>query len=384
MPDDGRSDSDRTRMLPQGTSSRPGDAPPGAGVRRPTAGTPYADPAVGAPARPAGAPTSGRSRRRWVRRSVVLVLLLLVVYPVALLAVAWTSLNRTAALGDGAAATPGRTYLVVGSDSRAGLTAAQRKKLRTGTAPGQRTDTILLLHVPSGGGPTVLMSVPRDSYVRIPGRGRNKINAAFALGGPKLLAQTVEENTGIAIDDYVEIGFAGFAGMVDAVGGVEICPKRAIDDRRAGLDIPKGCQQADGATALGYARARYSDPRGDLGRVERQRELLASIVTKATSPTTLVNPLRTFPLARSGAGALTVDEGTGPLALARFLLGMKSSAGSSGVSLTVPVSGEATRGRAGSVVLWDQTKSAAVFDAIKRDDTSAVKAYADEQKAALR
>ena len=97
-----------------------------------------------------------------------------------------------------------------------------------------------------------------------------------------------------------------------------------------------------------------------------------------------MNPLRTFPLARSGAGALTVDEGTGPLALARFLLGMKSSAGSSGVSLTVPVSGEATRGRAGSVVLWDQTKSAAVFDAIKRDDTSAVRAYADEQKAALR
>ena len=319
-----------------------------------------------------------------MRRAVVLVLLLLVVYPVALLAVAWTSLNRTAALGDGAAATPGRTYLVVGSDSRAGLTAAQRKKLRTGTAPGQRTDTILLLHVPSGGGPTVLMSVPRDSYVRIPGRGRNKINAAFALGGPKLLAQTVEENTGIQIDDYVEIGFAGFAGMVDAVGGVQICPKRAIDDRRAGLDIPKGCQQADGATALGYARARYSDPRGDLGRVERQRELLASIVTKATSPTTLVNPLRTFPLARSGAGALTVDEGTGPLALARFLLGMRSSAGSSGVSLTVPVSGQATRGRAGSVVLWDQTKSAAVFDALKRDDTAAVKAYADEQKAALR
>ena len=386
---DGRSESDRTRMLPQGTPSRPADAPPGAGVSRPGAGRRYADPAVGAPARPAGVPTSGvptsgRSRRRWVRRSVVLALLLVTVYPPALLAVGWTSLNRTAALGDGAAATPGRTYLVVGSDSRAGLTAAQRKKLRTGTAAGQRTDTILLLHVPSGGGPTVLMSVPRDSYVAIPGRGRNKINAAFALGGPKLLAQTVEENTGIGVDDYVEIGFAGFAGMVDAVGGVEICPKRAIDDRRAGLDIAKGCQQADGATALGYARARYSDPRGDLGRVERQRELLAAIVTKATKPTTLVNPFRTFPLASRGAGALTVDEGTGPLALTRFLLGMKSSAGSSGVSLTVPVSGQGTRGGSGSVVLWDQKKSAAVFAAIKRDDTSAVKAYADEQKAALR
>lgn len=311
---------------------------------------------------------------------MLLIVLLLVAYPVALLAVAWAGLNRTAALGDGAEGTPGRTYLVVGSDSREGLTAAQKKALTTGSSAGRRTDTILLLHVPSGGGPTVLMSVPRDSYVQIPGHGNGKINSAFSIGGPKLLAQTVEANTGIGVDDYVEIGFAGFAGMVDAVGGVQICPSRAINDKRAGLDIAKGCQQAGGATALGYARARYSDPRGDLGRVERQRELLAAIVSKATSPATLVNPLRTFPLASTGAASLTVDDDTGPLALARFVLGMRSSAGSSGISLTVPVRGTATRSGAGSVVLWDDTKSKAVFAAIRRDDTTAITAYADEQK----
>ncbi|MEO7746211.1 MAG: LCP family protein [Actinomycetota bacterium] len=374
-------DWDRTQMLPQSGGRAP-DAPPGSGVRAPGApggrepGAPRGRP-TDDPARSAGDLASGRRRRgvRWV----ALVVVLLVAYPLALLAVAWTSLNRTAALGD-SAATPGRTYLVVGSDSRAGLTAAQRKALRTGTAAGQRTDTILLLHVPSGRGPTVLMSVPRDSYVDIPGHGKGKINAAFSLGGAALLARTVEQNTGIGVDDYVEVGFAGFADMVDAVGGVRICPKRAINDRRAGLDIAKGCQQAQGATALGYARARYSDPRGDLGRVERQRELLAAIVTKATSPATLVNPLRTFPLASSGAGALTVDSSTGPIALARFVLGMKASSGSSGVSLTVPVRGTATRAGSGSVVLWDTTKATAVFAAIARDDTTAVRAYAAQQK----
>lgn len=370
MPDDGRPEWDRTQILPQ-AGGRPPDAPPGHGVRRDGVG---AEPM----APPASVPTS---RRRRPTRWIVLLLVLLVGYPLALLAVAWVSLNRTAALGDSAAGTPGRTYLVVGSDSRAGLSAAQRKALRTGSTGGQRTDTILLLHVPARGGPTVLMSVPRDSYVDIPGHGKGKINSAFSIGGPALLASTVQQNTGIGVDDYVEVGFAGFAGMVDAVGGVQICPKRAIKDRRAGLDIPKGCQQAKGATALGYARARYSDPRGDLGRVERQRELLAAIVTKATSPATLVNPLRTFPLAARGAGALTVDQGTGPVALAQFVLGMRSSAGPSGVSLTVPVRGDGTRA-GGSVVLWDQTKAQAVFDAIKRDDTTAVKAYADEQKAA--
>jgi LCP family protein required for cell wall assembly len=339
----------------------------------------YADaPAGPAPARP-GPAYAPRRRRGWLRPLILLLLLAVIAYPLALGALAWSSLGRTDALGDSAASTPGRTYLVVGSDSRAGLTAAQKKRLRTGSTAGQRTDTILLLHVPRGRGPTVLMSVPRDSYVPIPGHGSNKLNAAFSLGGPKLLARTVEQSTGIEIDDYVEIGFGGFAGMVDAVGGVQICPKFAMNDPRAGLDLKKGCQQADGATALGYARARYSDPRGDLGRVERQRELLAAIVGKATSPTTLVNPLRTVPLARSGAGALTVDESTGPYALARFVLGMKQSAGSSGISLTVPVQGQASRPGAGSVVLWDQDKAAAVFDAIKRDDTAAVRAFAPKR-----
>jgi anionic cell wall polymer biosynthesis LytR-Cps2A-Psr (LCP) family protein len=153
-------------------------------------------------------------------------------------------------------------------------------------------------------------------------------------------------------------------------------------DRNAGINLRKGCQQADGKVALGYARARYSDPRGDLGRVERQREVLAAIVGKAGSPTTLANPFRTFPLARAGGSSLTVDDSMGQLALARFLLGMRTTAGKGGVSLTVPVTGTASRAGAGSVVLWDQAKAATVFDALRRSDTTPIAAIAAEQKAA--
>ena len=426
-------DPDRTQVIPVGTGSgrsaprpaprvgsgRAPDAPPGAGVLPPGAGRVaggYGDagdnryggrpadrsrggapgPQPGRPqgpgsrqpsppqsARPLPASGGSRRRRRLLRTVFVLLLLAVLVYPFAVAATAWRSLTRTAVLSGGIADTPGRTYLVVGSDSRAGLTKAQQRQLHTGGDTfGKRTDTIMLMHVPSSGGPTVLMSVPRDSYVPIPGHGSNKVNAAYAFGGARLLAQSLEGATGVQIDDYVEIGFGGFATMVDAVGGVQICPKRAMNDKNAGINLKKGCQQADGKVALGYARARYSDPRGDLGRVERQREVLAAIVGKASAPTTLVNPFRTFPLARAGGSSLTVDDQMGQIALARFLLGMRSSAGSGGVSLTVPVTGTARRAGAGSVVLWDEAKAGTVFDALKRSDTTPITAIAAEQKAA--
>jgi LCP family protein required for cell wall assembly len=389
---------DQTRRIPTGEPAparrgrppapggRPPDAPSGAGVRLPATGY---DPGVGLDGDEFGAPPrrgrgggapgmpGGRFRARWL---LVVLLLVLVGYPLALGVVAWTHLGRVDALPTDTAGTPGRTYLVVGSDSRQGLSAAQRRALHTGGSVGQRTDTIMLMHVPAGGGPTVLMSVPRDSYVQIPGHGGNKINAAFAFGGPKLLAKTLEKATGVQIDDYVEIGFGGFASMVDAVGGVQICPKRAMDDPKAGINLKKGCQQAMGPVALGYARARYSDPRGDFGRVERQREVLGAIVGKGTQPGTLLNPFRSFPLASSGAGTLTVDDHTGPLALARFVLGMKSVAGGGGLSLTVPVAGTGNRPGAGSVVLWDDAKAADVFSALRNSSTESIRPVAEEQK----
>ncbi|NUR85600.1 MAG: LytR family transcriptional regulator, partial [Nonomuraea sp.] len=138
--------------------------------------------------------------------------------------------------------TPGTNWLLVGSDSRKGLSAAERKKLATGRAVGQRTDSMMLLHVSDNGDKPTLVSLPRDSAVTIPGRGRDKLNAAYASGGPKLLVRTVETVTGVHIDNYMEIGFAGFVDIVDAVGGVEINVRADVDDPKAGLKLKKGKQ----------------------------------------------------------------------------------------------------------------------------------------------
>lgn len=348
----------------------------------------YGDGHDGPPYRPPSAPPRAPRRRRRVRpRLVVLLLLLaLVAYPVMLGVTAWTNLGRVDAITPAHAVTepedtPGRTYLVVGSDSRDNLTAEERKRLGTGKVAGRRTDTIMLLHVPSGGGPTVLVSVPRDSFVPIPGRGRNKINAAYAFGGPSLLVQTIEQASGLRIDDYVETGLSGFAEIVDAVGGVQLCPDRAMKDKDAHLDIPAGCQDMDGSTALGYARARKSDPRGDLGRVDRQREVLAAIAGKTLAPGTIAQPWRALPAAKSGGGALTIDENTSPLGVVRFVLAMRAVAGGDGVSLTVPVANANLSTSAGSAVGWDRQKALQLFNAIKEDDTESIRPLAKEQEA---
>jgi anionic cell wall polymer biosynthesis LytR-Cps2A-Psr (LCP) family protein len=158
-------------------------------------------------------------------------LLLWLVFLVAVPMFAWTKVQKVEfepTAGERPGEQPGTTYLLVGSDSRAGLSAEERKDLGTGNAAGNRTDTIMLLH--TGSGPNLLMSIPRDSQVEVPGHGNTKINAAFALGGPRLLTRTIEAETGIRIDNYVEIGLGGVVEVVDAVGGIQICPKRDMTD----------------------------------------------------------------------------------------------------------------------------------------------------------
>ncbi|PRC46707.1 LytTR family transcriptional regulator, partial [Mycobacterium sp. ITM-2017-0098] len=239
-------------------------------------------------------------------------LLVLAVGGVAVGVWADSSLTRVAALtdyperpGQGA----GTTWLLVGSDGREGLTPEQQADLTTGGDLGaSRTDTILLVHLPGLGSDTkaTMVSIPRDSYVSIPEYGSDKINAAFSLGGPQLLAQTVEQATGLRLDHYAEIGFGGFAGLVDAVGGVELCPAEPIDDPLAGLNMPAGCQHVDGRSALGYVRSRAT-PRADLDRMANQRQFMSTLVDRASSPAVLLNPLRWYPMARAAADTVTVN-----------------------------------------------------------------------------
>jgi len=307
-------------------------------------------------------------RPRWGRRVAIALLVVLVL----LLGLAvWVDLRlqRVDALTDYAerpAATPGADWLVVGSDSREGLTGERRRQLGTGDAAGRRADTMMLLHIPRGGGSPTLVSLPRDSYVPIPGRGRNKLNAAYAFGGPKLLAQTVERVTGIRIDHYMEIGFDGFASVVDAVGGVRICVKESINDPNAALRLKAGCQELNSKQALGYVRTRAS-ARGDLDRVERQRELLGALIDKATSPGVILNPFRNLRLVLSGTDAIAVDDGDHVWSLLRFPFAMRAVSGNGGIATTVPVAGTQTVSGAGSVVVWDRQRALALFDALRQD-----------------
>lgn len=290
---------------------------------------------------------------------------LLVAYAAVLVAAVYAGLDRVDAVPEGRrpAAAPGSTWLLVGSDSRESLTDEQRRELSTGDVDSRLTDTIMMLTTAPDGVAT-LISIPRDSLVTIPGYGENKINAAYALGGPPLLVETVELATGVRVEGYVEVGFDGFFEVVEAVGGVEVCLDDPMQDERAGIDLPAGCQTLDGADSLGYVRARYSDPNGDFGRVQRQRQFIGALASTATSPAVLLNPLRAVPLAAAVGDALTVDEQAGPVDLARFGAALLRATSDAGQMLTVPFGGYATTG-AGSVVLWDGDDAEALWSAIR-------------------
>ncbi len=308
---------------------------------------------------------SGRPRKRRFGpgRIIALIVGLWLLFLVAVPIWAWNQVDRVdAEPDDQLGEQPGTTYLVVGSDSREGLSAEQRKKLSTGGAKGARTDTIMMLHV--GGGPSLLMSIPRDSIVDIPGHGSGKINAAYAYGGAKLLVSTIEQNTGIRVDDYVEIGLGGLVNLVDAVGGVEICPTEDMKDKDSGLNVKKGCQEADGVTALAYSRNRHSFATQDIQRVQNQREVIGSIGSKVKSPSTVLNPLRYVSVAKGGSTSLTIGENVGPISLARFAISLASVMGGGGLNCTVPLADFSVR--------WDEERSGELFDLIKADRTEDV------------
>ncbi|SDD95795.1 LCP family protein [Auraticoccus monumenti] len=374
-----------------------GDQRPGAGAAAPPPAerrSSHTEPARREPVRPvppppppvdprrtASRPDRPRRRRHPVRRFLAtlgVLLLALVVWLVGVPAYAWTTGNDVDAFptGDRPAEQPGKLFLLVGSDSREGLSEEEQSRLGTGSVEGARTDTMMLLYLPPGGRPA-LISVPRDSFVEIPGNGSNKINASYAFGGAPLLTETVEQNTGLRVDGYVEIGFGGFVEVIDAVGGVELCPEEAISDRDSHLEVEAGCQTMDGVTALGYARMRKADARGDLGRVERQREVMAALADKAVTPASVLNPVRYWRLNHAVAQSLTTDPGTGILDAGQLALAMGRIAGGDGLTLTVPIGNPNASTSAGSAVLWDEADAPALFEAIARGDTDAIAQFAD-------
>ena len=321
-----------------------------------------------------GVPAPHRAARKahWGKRILVFCFLLTLLAGVTGITTAiWaeSALHRIPVFSeyDGRPA-PGRgtNWLLVGSDSRADLTPQQQAELSTGGDLGNgRTDTILVVHIPGlgSGEPTTMVSIPRDSYVDIPGYGMDKINAAFAEGGEALLAQTVEMATGLRLDHYAEIGFAGFGAVVDGLGGVQICPTEPIDDSLAGIALVAGCQTVDGPTALGYVRSRAT-ARADLDRMIHQREFMSALLHRAASPWVWLNPWRWYAVPHAAVDALTVDEDTHIWDLARLGWSLRGGI----TTLTVPI-GEFTGNEAGSVVIWDSGVSPELFEALRTDAT---------------
>lgn len=309
--------------------------------------------------------SKGRRRGPKERRQVKLpgcgtVLLLVAALLIASVLFADARLNRVDAMPDQqVSGTSGTNWLLVGSDSRTGLSEKDVERLGTGGDLGTvRTDTIMLMHLPLRGQPT-LVSIPRDSYVAVPGYGYDKINAAFSIGGPQLLVETVEQNTGLHVDRYAEIGMGGLAGVVDAAGGVEICVAEPIDDPLANINLQPGCQTMDGATALGYVRTRAT-AQGDLDRVARQREFMAALVARVLSPSVLLNPFRVARLLWVSPTLLTVHSGDHVWNLARIVLALRGGLETE----TVPIGGF-TDTDVGNVVLWDDAEAEALFDSLR-------------------
>jgi LCP family protein required for cell wall assembly len=255
----------------------------------------------------------------------------------------------------------GTNWLITGSDSRAGLTKQQENQLALGhDITGGRSDTIMLLHLPANGNRPTLVSLPRDSYVPIPGHGYNKLNAAYAFGGPKLLIETVQNVTGLPIEHFMGIGFGGLVNVVNDVGGVRMCLKSPMKDPKAGLNLKAGCQTLIGDQALGFVRTR-AFAEGDLQREQDQRVLLKGILSKMTSAGTLANPFAIIPAANGAASAISVDQGTGLSALVSVAFALRDP-----VTTTVPF-GQFANTNVGSVVEWNPTAAKQFFNDLAHD-----------------
>ncbi|TDD66484.1 LCP family protein [Actinomadura rubrisoli] len=260
--------------------------------------------------------------------------------------------------------------LVMGSDSRAG------ENSRYGTEAGQRSDTTILLHLSPGGEHAIGISFPRDSMVSIPsckkpGGGSTPpqfamINTAFSNGGPACTWKTIEALTKVRIDHFVEVDFAGFKRVVDALDGVEICVPRRIDDPKAELHLKAGRQVVHGDQALGYVRTRYVLGDGsDLDRIKRQQAFMASVVRKATDKGMLTDPGRTYSFLSAATKSIKADDRFTLSVMQKLAGGLRGMSAGKVRFVTVPVQPfPQDKNR----VQFNQAQAEPLFNAIREDN----------------
>jgi LCP family protein required for cell wall assembly len=246
------------------------------------------------------------------------------------------------------------TVLVVGSDSRAGLD----DLTNFGSFGGARADVVMLIRFDGETSATQMLSIPRDLWVDIPGHGENKINAAYAFGGPSLMVETVKANLGIPVNHYIEVDFVGFQGLIDQLGGITLDFPYPARDAKSGLDVEAGRQRLYGDMALAYARSRsyqeYRDGRwvsvdaNDIGRTARQQEVIRAMMAEIKSPSTVVE-------AGSAASAMarnmTIDSRLAEASAARLAWNFRGILTGSTDGATLPTRGDTIRGASVLIML---------------------------------
>ncbi len=270
---------------------------------------------------------------------------------------------------------PGKALnlLLLGSDTREGLSAEELARFATeDDGGGRRSDTIILLHLAADRSKSVLVSFPRDAVVDIPGHGTAKINSAYGRGpdrdaGALVARATVEELTGIRIDHYIEINFGGFLDVVEALDGVEVCLPRPARDSKAGLDLPAGKQTLRGTQALAFVRTRSIDSRSDFGRIDRQQQFLAAMLRKALSLEVLLNLPRLNNFLKTVTAAVRLDDRLGLDTLRALAENLRGLDPARVTFITAPVDSPEGRRNGRRGVILDDVAGAALWRALRDD-----------------
>lgn len=318
----------------------------------------------------------GRSARRPLLRRVLLVVGIFVLLVVLVVGGFLFFVNRTAegnlrrapllpgqdgsSVADAPPAGQGRNYLVIGSDARPGDQAS-------------RSDVIILAHVDRSHGRVDLVHFPRDLYVPIPGRGRDKINAAYAYGGAPLLVGTLQDLLGVRIDHVAKIDFEGFERLTDAVGGVRVWAEEGSDGTGNGgpVVIEEGWNDLDGAEALAFVRERYELSEGDISRGRRQQAFLKALMLKTLQPEVLANPLRLNSIVDAATANTTLDEDFDNGEIISQIFRMRGVRGDDIRFVTAPFTGFGRSPEGGSIVVVNDAAMQRLGKALRTDEMAA-------------
>ncbi|WP_419995483.1 LCP family protein [Streptomyces boninensis] len=273
----------------------------------------------------------------------------------------------------------GMNFLLVGTDRRDSITAAEKAKYRLGGEPCNCTDTIMLVHVSGDRRRASVVSIPRDTYVDFPAHTNHdlgeelkahpgKLNSAYGHGGPPLTIRSVERLTGVHVDHYLEIDFSAFMKTVDVIGGVDICTARPLNDSHSGLDLPAGTSTLRGGEALQYVRARHVDGASDLSRMKRQQRFMAAVISKLSGTGGLLNPAKFREVSGAVLGSVRADAGFSSESMVSLGEAMRDFSPKSSEFATVPIADEdfVVPG-VGETIKWDTKKADALFAKLRAD-----------------